>query len=85
MLLSVLNAILMIISYMFITLLCIPTEYEAGEVDIGKLDMVCGDNVVGAKRVPTSRDYIAGMLDDDVIFISIFFMTLYRIKDLDAD
>ena len=47
--------------------------------------MLCGGKVVGVKRAPTSRDYIAGMLDDDVIFISIFFMTLYRIKDLDAD
>ena len=42
--------------------------------------MVCGDNVVGAKRVPTSRDYIAGMFDGDVMFISIRFMIIYRIK-----
>ena len=85
MLISVFNTNLMLLFYMFITLICIPTEDEAGDVGIGKVDMVCGGKVVGVKRAPTCRDYIAGMLDDDVIFISIFFMTLYRIKDLDAD
>ena len=54
---------------MFLALLCIPTEYEAGEVGIGKVDMIYGEKVVGVKRAPTSRYFISGMLDGDVIFI----------------
>ena len=69
----------------YITLLCIPTEDESGEFGIGKMDMVFGGKVVCVKRSPTSRDYIAGMLDGDVIFISICFMILYKLKNQDAD
>ena len=39
--------------------------------------MVCGEKGVGVNREPTSRDYIAGMLDGDVIFVSICFMIIY--------
>ena len=71
----------MLLLYMFIKLLCIPTEDEIGEIGIRKVDMACGGKVVGVKRSPTSRDYIAGMLDGDVIFISICLMIIYRIND----
>ena len=70
----------MLLLYMFLTLLCIPTEDKSGEVGIGKVDMACGGEVVGVKRAPTSRDYIAGMLNGDIVFISIFFMIIYRIN-----
>ena len=49
------------------------------------MGVVCGEKGVGVNREPTSRDYIAGMLDGDVIFISICFMILYKIKNQDAD
>ena len=65
---------------MFLTLLCISTEDKAGEVNIGMVDMECREKVVGVKGEPTSCDYIADMLDGDVIFISICFMIIYRIK-----
>ena len=70
---------------MFLKLLCIPTEDKAGEVGIGKVDMVCGGKVVGVNRAPTSRYYIAGILNGDVVFISIFFMIIYRINYQDTD
>ena len=80
MLISIFNANLMLLLYMCITLIFIPTEDEAGYVGIGKVGMVCGGKVVGVKRAPTCRDYIAGMLDGYVIFISICFMVIYRIS-----
>ena len=43
--------------------------------------MACGGKVVGLNRSPTSRDYISGTLDGYVIFISIFFMIIFRIND----
>ena len=81
MLLSVFNKILMLLLYMCLTLLCIPTEYEAGEVGIGKMDMAYGSEVISVKIASTSRDYIVGMLDVDVIFIPICFMIIYRTND----
>ena len=36
------NEIINILAFMFIPLLLIPTEDEAGEVDIGKVGMSCG-------------------------------------------
>ena len=42
---------------MFLTLLCIPTEDESGEVGIGKVDMACGGKVVGVNRSPTILDF----------------------------
>ena len=33
------------------------------------VSIVCGGKVVGVNKTPTSSDYIAGMLDGDVIFI----------------
>ena len=66
---------------MFIKLLCIPTEDEEGEVGIGKVNISCGGKVVGVKRTPTSRDYIAGTLNGDVVLISIYFMIIYIIND----
>ena len=69
MLLSIFNAKIILLLYMILTLLCIPTEDESGEVGIGKVDMACGGKVVGVNRSPTSRDYISGMLDGYVIFI----------------
>ena len=47
--------------------------------------MACGENVVRVNRAPTSRNYIAGMLDGDVIFILICCMIIYIIKNLDDD
>ena len=41
--------------------------------------------VIGVKISPISRDYIAGMLYGDVIFISICFVIIYIIKNQDAD
>ena len=49
------------------------------------MGVVCGEKGVGVNREPTSRDYIAGMLDGDVIFVSICFMIIYIIKNLDDD
>ena len=65
---------------MFLTVLCIPIEDEAGEVSLWEVNMACGEKVVGFNRAPTSRDYISGMLDGDVIFISFCFVILYIIK-----
>ena len=42
MLLFFFNAILMLLLYIFLTLLYIPTKDEAGEVGIEKVDMECG-------------------------------------------
>ena len=78
--LYLLNSIIIIILYIFLTLICIPTEDEAGEVGIGKVDMACGGNVLGVKIAPTSCDYIASMLNGDFVFISICFMIIYRIN-----
>ena len=47
--------------------------------------MACVGKVVDIKLSLTSRDYIAGMLGGYVIFVSIYFMILYRINYLDAD
>ena len=77
--------VLMLLLYTFITLLCIPEEYESGEVGIGKVYMAYMEKVVVVKRAPTSQYYIAGMFDGDVIFISICFLILYTIKKLDSD
>ena len=41
------------------------------------MDIVCVEKVVGVKRALNHCDYIAGTLDGDVIFISIFFMIIY--------
>ena len=71
----------MLLLYMFLTLLWISTEDEAGEVGIGKVDIACGGKVVGVNIAPTSHDYIAGMLNGYVIFISICVMIIYRIND----
>ena len=71
MLLLFYNVIIMLLSYMILILLLIPTEYEAGEVGIGRVDMAFGEKMVGVKRARTSRYYIAGMLDGDIIFIKI--------------
>ena len=78
--LYLLNSIIIIILYIFLTLICIPTEDEAGEVGIGEVYMLCGGKVMGVKRAPSSCDYIAGMLNGDIIFISICFMIIYRIN-----
>ena len=43
--------------------------------------MECGGKVVGVKRALISYDYIAGMLDGDVIFISIYLMIIYKTND----
>ena len=45
------------------------------------MDRACGEKVVGVNIAPTSRDYIAGMLDGDFIFISIWSMIIYGIKN----
>ena len=55
MLLLFYNVIIMLLSYMILILLLIPTEYEAGEVGIGRVDMACGEKMVGVKRARTSR------------------------------
>ena len=70
----------MLLLYMFLTLLCISTEDESGQVGIGEVDMACGGDVVGVKIAPTSCDYIASMLNGDFVFISICFMIIYRIN-----
>ena len=71
----------MLLLYMFLTLLCILTKDEAGEFGIGKVDMECGGKVVGVKIAPTSRDYISGRSNEDVVFISICSIIIYRIND----
>ena len=43
--------------------------------------MECGGKVAGVKRALTSYDYIAGMLDGDVILISIYLMIIYKTND----
>ena len=70
---------------MFLTSLCISTEDKAGEVGIGEVYMACGCKVLGVKRARTSPDYISGILNRYVVFISICFMIIYRINDSDDD
>ena len=41
--------------------------------------------MVGVNKTPTSSDYFVGMLDVDVIFLSICFMNIYKINDYYAD
>ena len=43
--------------------------------------MACWGKVVGVKGAKTSCDYIIGMLNGDVILISICFMIIYRTND----
>ena len=70
---------------MFLTLLCILTEDKVGEVVIVQVDMAYGEQVVGVKRAPNSPDCIAGMLNGDIVFISICFMIIYRTNKQDSD
>ena len=82
MLINVLNAILMLLSSLFILLLCFSIEYETGKdnndpkIDIFKVDMVRGGKAVCVKREPINRNFIVvneydkGMFDYDATFIS---------------
>ena len=87
------NEIIMLLSYLFILLLCFSTEYETRkennypDIDIGKVNMEHGEKAIGVNIAPINKDYIVGneddkcMFDGDVTFISNFLMLLYQKKN----
>ena len=81
MLINVLNAIILLLSYLAKSLLLFSTEDENGkennepDIDIGKVNMARVQKVVGVKRAPIGSDFIVGneydndIFDGDVTFI----------------